>query len=515
MTDSTGFRQVDGSTPLWGFALVLLVAAGAPALLPADRWFWYDEMYQATYAAQSMLDAILATLRFDLHPPLHSMQMVVWGWIHDSDTWLRLNSVFWGTLTVALVYLCGRRRLGEREALVAALLLALLPAAVAASQTLRMYPMLAALAVLTWHFTTAWLMEGAGRRALWGLVVVGLAAAYAHATGIFIPVTAGAFGLMLIAVFRPDGGRVRGWLLAQVAIAALAIPAMANTLVRSIGHPVVPTLEDVLNGLISLLLSTVGSQAGAFQLLALLLWGLAIAAVIPVRSRWLVIGYVLFPIILVLGLSYGLRPVWHPRALFYILPFVAMGVGVALIAFADRMSEFASLRPAVLRGAVVGTVASVLTVATLWNNEIRSKAHDFPSAVTWIQSEAQPDDVVLAPHHAYFWGVNRYWIGPRWGSVMEIQGWPGSERWEQIYEELGETWRQRLRLEGKTRSVTTDEGPEIFIGYRPDDRFEEAPRIWVVGGGGDRLDWLEDFGFQEEEQRDFQGLGARLYKAQP
>ncbi|ABM62318.1 hypothetical protein [Halorhodospira halophila] len=148
--------------------------------------------------------------------------------------------------------------------------------------------------------------------------------------------------------------------------------------------------------------------------------------------------------------------------------------------------------------------------ATLWNNEIRSKGQDFPSAVAWMQEDAEPGDVIIAPHHTYFWGVSRYWIGPRWGSVMEVQGWPGSERWEQIYEQLGATWRERLRLEGKTRSVAAN-GREIFIGHRKHSRFEEANRIWIVGDGSEELDWLPELGFEEERHRDFRDLSVRLY----
>ncbi|ABM62319.1 glycosyltransferase family 39 protein [Halorhodospira halophila] len=346
-----------GRTSLWAWgplAVVLGLAAGLPALLPPDRWFWFDEMFQATYASQSMLDAILATLRFDLHPPLHSMQMVVWGWIHDSDTWLRLNSVFWGVLTVALVYFCGRRRIGEREALVAALLLAVLPAAVAAGQTLRMYPMLAALAVLTWHFSTAWLSEAASRKALWGLGAAGVAAIYTHATGIFIPVTAGFFGLVLIAAYRPDWSRIRAWGLTQIVIVVLALPAMGDTLVRSIGHTAVAELADIWIGLTDLVMSSIGVREGLMMGLAFAIWALALAAIAPMRSRWLVIAYVVFPVLLVLGLSYGLRPVWHPRALFYILPFIALGAGTTLVWLADRLGGLAPRHGPMLKGALVG-----------------------------------------------------------------------------------------------------------------------------------------------------------------
>ncbi|MFP4147309.1 MAG: glycosyltransferase family 39 protein [Halorhodospira sp.] len=496
----------------WGpLAVVLGLAAGLPALLPADRWFWYDEMYQATYATQSMLDAILATLRFDLHPPLHSLQMVVWGWIHDSDTWLRLNSVFWGTLTVALVYFCGRRRIGEREALVAALLLALLPAAVAANQTLRMYPMLAALAVLTWHFSAAWLSEQASHRALWGLGAAGLAATYTHATGIFIPVTAGFLGIVLIAAQRPDWPRIRAWGLTQLAIALLAAPAMANSLVRSVGHTAVPELTDIWTGLADLVMSTIGVREGLGATLAFAIWALALAAVIPMRARSLVVGYVVFPIVLVLALSYGVRPVWHPRALFYILPFIALGAGTTLVSLADRLGAVVSNRARMLKGALIGGVSAVLAIAVVLNNQIRSKGYDYPSAVTWMQEHAEPGDMVVAPHHANFWGVNRYWIGPRWGSVMEVQGWPGSERWQQLYERLGETWRKRLRLEGRTRSVTTNNGQEIWIGYREHSRFAEADRIWVVASSADQLEWLPELGFEEERYQEFRGLPVRLY----
>src|SRR5689334_5094875 len=60
-----------------GFVLViiLLVALGLRAAFIWKDRLWLDEVWSATFAVQSPLDVIVATLRFDPHPPFYYLQL--------------------------------------------------------------------------------------------------------------------------------------------------------------------------------------------------------------------------------------------------------------------------------------------------------------------------------------------------------------------------------------------------------------------------------------------------------
>src|SRR4051812_39175775 len=67
--------------PTSGLVLVALLA-GALAIRAAFIWddrLWLDEVWSATFAVQSLPDVIIATLRFDAHPPLYYLQLWLWS----------------------------------------------------------------------------------------------------------------------------------------------------------------------------------------------------------------------------------------------------------------------------------------------------------------------------------------------------------------------------------------------------------------------------------------------------
>ena len=490
---------------------ILIAGFALRFLLPGDRWFWYDEIYGATYAAQSLWDASIATLRFDLHPPLHSIQMSIWGWFSQSDAWLRLNSVAWGLLAVFLVYWLGRHRFGQREALLAAVILATLPAAVVTSQALRMYPMLMVLALLTWHFSMVYLRENGSRKALVGLALAGLAATYTHATGIFVPVTAGVFGLLVILTERPRLQRIRGWGVTQLAVALASVPAMGNTLVRSISHTTAPDLTSVWNGMATLLMSSAGTRTLVFGAIAAVLWLLLLYALVDRRIRLEILGYIVFPLVLTLLLSYLLRPVWHPRALYYVVPFLAMALSVGFVQVANGLSRITGdERVPWIQVGLAGFAAVVLATGALVTENLRSKPHAFPQATEYLKENIQDGDVVLAPHHAIFWGIARYWVGPHWGSATQIQGEPETARWQDIYDRMGDrlAW---VGLQAETRSIPAN-GTRLYIGQNPDADFETAERIWLVHHSRvPEVDWLGGMGFEQQSENDFRGIRVRLF----
>jgi mannosyltransferase len=70
---------------------------------------------------------------------LYFIFMHMWISFGESDWWLRLPSVLFGTLTVPLLYACGDKLGGKRTALACGVLAATSPFAIYHSQELRFY----------------------------------------------------------------------------------------------------------------------------------------------------------------------------------------------------------------------------------------------------------------------------------------------------------------------------------------------------------------------------------------
>ncbi len=74
-----------------------------------NTWLWYDEIFGATFAAQSLFDATIAAVRFDIHPPVWVQQLQIWSQAGLSDTWLLSNSICWSIVAIVSLFVASRR----------------------------------------------------------------------------------------------------------------------------------------------------------------------------------------------------------------------------------------------------------------------------------------------------------------------------------------------------------------------------------------------------------------------
>jgi uncharacterized membrane protein len=124
----------------------LLVGWAARLYRLGEQSFWYDEGTSATVAPRDVA-TILQNAAADIHPPLYYLLLHVWIGPAGTTEWaIRLPSVGFGLLTVALVYRLGRDLLGPLGGLSGALLTALAPLPVWYSQEARMYALATAAA---------------------------------------------------------------------------------------------------------------------------------------------------------------------------------------------------------------------------------------------------------------------------------------------------------------------------------------------------------------------------------
>jgi mannosyltransferase len=184
--DSTTSPQFTQPATIWTWlallALIMLAFALRVYHLPVQS-LWYDEGV-SWYLTRMSWPALTLWTANDIQPPLY--YYLLWLWVRlvgSSEYALRLPSVFFGTLTLPLLWIIGRRWVGEAAAWLAVLFLALSPLHVYYAQEARMYTLLTWLgllsSILLWRFLKD-PSKGLRSPRLWAYVLVSVAALYTH-----------------------------------------------------------------------------------------------------------------------------------------------------------------------------------------------------------------------------------------------------------------------------------------------------------------------------------------------
>jgi hypothetical protein len=141
--------------------VAMLTLAGAALRLYGlgNRSLWVDELLAAQTNQLPSLWQVLATTPLD-HMPLDLVLSWLFRFAGDSESALRLPSVFAGTLLVPATYLLARRTFDTATAVIASLLVAISPFAVWYSQEVSPYSLLLLFVTLQ-----AWLAQRAAERA--------------------------------------------------------------------------------------------------------------------------------------------------------------------------------------------------------------------------------------------------------------------------------------------------------------------------------------------------------------
>ncbi|MCB0108457.1 MAG: glycosyltransferase family 39 protein [Caldilineaceae bacterium] len=402
--------------------LIILVAFTIRVTGLAHRALWYDELQSVTHASLPFAQLLAGVHQFDPHPPLYYAQLHLWLRFGTSDFWIKLNSVFWSLLTVASLYGVGGRRFGRQVGSYAALLFALFPFAIAYAQEARMYALLMFLGVWIYCFTDQLLY---GRRVLWascGLVSGTLAFLYSHGAGFLILFAVTSYALYFLwkapRQRQARWRRFRLWLALQLLILLYYVPWLYRASTLSVRHTLQPDLPAITNTLSLLLL-------GFGELAPWLRWGsvLVVLAILvglyasDGPSRNILLAFIVVPVGITLGISYLYRPIWLHRPLAFTVPFLALGLALAVVRSRPLLATHRAGPP--LRYGILALVGVVLTLAaanqqarTYYPWQIREAAH-------FLQRAAQPGDRIFVADFKVFWGVSWYFVGP--GSVNPLQ----------------------------------------------------------------------------------------------
>ena len=106
----------------------------------ANLLMWGDEGFSVFSANRDLLTITLDTTTIDPHPPLYYYLLhFYFSMAGYSELAIRFFSIFFGTATIALVWVIGKRMFDARVGWLAAFFATIAPFAVQYSQEIRMY----------------------------------------------------------------------------------------------------------------------------------------------------------------------------------------------------------------------------------------------------------------------------------------------------------------------------------------------------------------------------------------
>lgn len=387
----------------WRWCVALCLLGLALRLPTLSRSLWLDESYSAWFSSLPLHELWTSVPLYETHPPVFYTLLKGWGALFGtSEAALRSISVLASVGTIFLLCVSGRALragpLGDRVALLAALLLAVNRGSIQFAQQSRPYAIETLFASVTILFSLILLRRlssgDESERALpalfpsmLGLGLCAGATLWLHNTAVFIAfgVWAGLTASLLALVRKPR-------LLQALAI---GIPGVLALLIWS---PFVPTLlrasAAVANmsfwismspkDLISAWYLATGGAAPMVPMLLLCVLGVA-AAWRTDRAATLHVCIVLvLPLSVVLGYSYVVKPIYISRLFEWIAPatmaFAAIGI---LVGVSPRW-----------RGKATLVIVILSMISTVWY--YIKPTEDWRGLANVVASQAQPGDAVIA-----------------------------------------------------------------------------------------------------------------------
>jgi 4-amino-4-deoxy-L-arabinose transferase-like glycosyltransferase len=214
----------------WALVAILLLAGVLRLHNLAATAIWVDEA-NSILTAKQPASVVLDLLSRDSSPPLYYFLLKSWmAAVGDSPAAVRLLSTISSLMLVAGVFAIGRREIGRRAGLWAALLLAIAPTQVFYSQQARMYTLLPLLALTAWWFLVQYL-RGGRTRDFWVSMFATAAALYTHNFAVYVP-------LVHVVLVIASGQLLRrfGMWVVAVAFLALALAPWLPTLLTQIAN---------------------------------------------------------------------------------------------------------------------------------------------------------------------------------------------------------------------------------------------------------------------------------------
>ena len=436
-----------GHLRVWMLAAIVLLAFGLRIYRLGAESLWYDETVSVYLAGQSLPDLIAHTAG-DIHPPGYYVLLHAWTRLAGaSDFAVAFPSLFFGVLLVALAYWLGAKALDTKVGLLAAFLVAISPYNVWYSQEVRMYTLGAALGLGVLGATLYLVLAPSTRQKApvrWLVVYVvcgalGLWSLYYFAfLLVAVNLMVGLWWLVAWTRRRTSWRWLGRWLLAQAAIFLLYAPWIPVAWRQATAPPVPPwrgftSLGSVLVETWSALSLGQAVAPGRLWPILLLFGALLILGLLyrPARERlagrgrWLLVGYLFLPLLLIYLASF-VTPLYHVRYAFtYSTPFtIIIAGGLAWLLQRWRIAGGLAL-------------ASIVVAAGIslhaYHTDPQVASDDHRAAVRVLAEEWRPGDAILVNAGYAYTALLTYWDGDpiAWrGRLVGAADWRGAD-WHQ------------------------------------------------------------------------------------
>jgi 4-amino-4-deoxy-L-arabinose transferase-like glycosyltransferase len=210
--------------------LAIILLAFALRVYRLDHQSLWDDEAKSVWVSSWSVTEILIEQSQHEHPPLHYLLLHFWMPLAgESEFSVRFVSLFFGLLSVPVIYKLGKALGNARLGLLAALVAAIAPFWVYFSQETRMYTTVTFFSLSAVYFF-ARILRGhrkwiGGRQlglGLWlGYILTTLCSLYSHYFALLAVVVE---NLFLVALWRRYRSLMKSWALAQVVVALLLLP---------------------------------------------------------------------------------------------------------------------------------------------------------------------------------------------------------------------------------------------------------------------------------------------------
>ncbi|MDQ4075103.1 MAG: glycosyltransferase family 39 protein [Chloroflexota bacterium] len=459
-------RAWQASSLLWLSVLVLL-GLGLRLFGLSAQPLWWDEGYSMFFATESPWRLFELT-SLDIHPPLYYLLLQAWmAFVGVGALQARLLSVLVGVVTLPVMWWVARPLVGRHAAWVATLLLALSPFHVYYSQEVRMYGLVALLALLTvgaWH-----------RRAWWALGVAGLVGLLTH---YYFTLLLVALALLTLRDLRANRYHFHGPVRSLTVIVLGYLPWMlysAFRLITYVGEKLVVEADEPMTLFTFLPRHLVAWSSGhltsSYAWLAwmgILFAGLALIGtgfagqsragqqegtrdglLSPITRLPTVFWLWLLPTLSAF-LTNLVTPYDTPRVerqLLYVLPFFLILVAKGLVAVWERWSPAALA----LCGLIVGT-----SVIAQWSfyTIARYPGEDYRSLIAQVGAQQGPGDAWLAIYPWQVGYLRAYLPDTHPTPIVADLGWDSSPAWlehdlQQLLKDHPRVWFPAYQVKGR------------------------------------------------------------------
>jgi hypothetical protein len=481
--------------------------------LRSSKTLWEDEIIAATHAVQPAWRVILDSIINDMHPPLYFLELHFWGFFKQSDHWLILNSVFFSLAAIASLFIVMRRLRDTEQAITIGAVFSVLPVCLWMAQEVRMYSFLSVLLIWMYYFSyQSFVSRTAQSRPYFLTGIFAVAIVYTHAIGFITILIFGLYCGLSLVQRRSSKSEFLWWLIVFASVGFLSLPLLISDLIRQADMPEIQGFHDVLDWMSSVVIGAGFRHAEWLRNTGLLIYVIVISlGIFLKKTRWLTCCFLVFPIALCLVTGLVARPLFKADFFsnFY-SPFLAIIIG-SLIHELPARHYF---RPII----IILALAIFLFLAVSNRQAINPGEAYFGDVAALLKSDLKPGDVIWAPQGGVFWGVNRYMVGPRWGSPVTIAAPLRSQSgWYKIFDALGPEIVEKFALMPTTQSVLMADGTPIFVGAYSVPDISLARRVWLITYAPRNdipptLPGSHIGAFERIESNDFSPLQVNLYQ---